>query len=158
MACFGFIANNNCKITFCNIVTYPFSRLRICEYDIRYGLSWEQCFGYLVRDLPNYVRFMKINSQSLNFFCTKNHYSPPSIYHLIYVFSGYQENSCRTMFCSKCLPLRTCFDNLTWLMHWGRETQICVSKLKIIGSCNGLLPGQRQAIIWTNDGVFLIDF
>ena len=35
-------------------------------------------------------------------------------------------------------------------------TQICVSKLTIIGSDNGLSPGRRQAIIWTNDGILLI--
>ena len=33
---------------------------------------------------------------------------------------------------------------------------ICVSKLTIIGSDNGLSPGRRQAIIWTNDGILLI--
>ena len=35
-------------------------------------------------------------------------------------------------------------------------THICVSKLTIIGSDNGLAPGRRQAIIWTNDGILLI--
>ena len=34
-------------------------------------------------------------------------------------------------------------------------THICVSKLTIIGSDNGLSPGQHQAIIWTNDGILL---
>ena len=33
---------------------------------------------------------------------------------------------------------------------------ICVSKLTIIGSDNGLLPGRHQAIIWTNAGLLLI--
>ena len=33
---------------------------------------------------------------------------------------------------------------------------ICVAKLTIIGSDNGLSPGRHQAIIWTNDGIFLI--
>ena len=42
------------------------------------------------------------------------------------------------------------------LNHWGRETHICVSKLTIIGSDNGLSPGRRQAIIWTNAGILLI--
>ena len=42
------------------------------------------------------------------------------------------------------------------LTHWGRVTHICVSKLTIIGSDNGLSPGRRQAIIWTNAGVLLI--
>ena len=35
-------------------------------------------------------------------------------------------------------------------------THICVSKLTIIGSDNGLSPGQHQAIIWTNAGILLI--
>ena len=44
----------------------------------------------------------------------------------------------------------------TWLTHWGRVTHICVGNLAIIGSDNGLSPGRRQAIIWTNDGMLLI--
>ena len=43
-----------------------------------------------------------------------------------------------------------------WLTHWGRVMQMCVTKLAIIGSVNGLLPGRRQAIIWTNAGILLI--
>ena len=42
------------------------------------------------------------------------------------------------------------------LTHWGRVTHICVSKLTIIGSDNGLSPGRRQAVIWTNAGILLI--
>ena len=33
---------------------------------------------------------------------------------------------------------------------------ICVSKLTIIDSDNGLSPGRRQAIIWTTAGILLI--
>ena len=52
---------------------------------------------------------------------------------------------------------RTCGGKAnTYLTHWGRVTHICVSKLTIIGSDNGLSPGRRQAIIWTNDGFLLI--
>ena len=40
--------------------------------------------------------------------------------------------------------------------HWGRVRHICVVKLTIIGSYNGLSPGRRQAIIWTNGGILLI--
>ena len=40
--------------------------------------------------------------------------------------------------------------------HRGRVTHICVSKLTNIGSDNGLSPGWRQAIIWTNVGILLI--
>ena len=42
------------------------------------------------------------------------------------------------------------------LTHWGRVTHICVSRLTFIGSDNGLSPGRRQAIIWTNARILLI--
>ena len=42
------------------------------------------------------------------------------------------------------------------LTHWGRATHICVGKPTSIGSDNGLSPGRRQAIIWTNAGLLLI--
>ena len=45
----------------------------------------------------------------------------------------------------------------TWryLTHWDRVTHICVSRQTITGSDNGLSPGRRQAIIWTNAGKLL---
>ena len=42
------------------------------------------------------------------------------------------------------------------LTPWGRVTHICVGKLTIIGSDNGLSPDQHKAIIWTNAGILLI--
>ena len=39
---------------------------------------------------------------------------------------------------------------------WGRLTHICVSKLTIIDSDDGLSPGRRQAIIWTSAGILFI--
>ena len=42
------------------------------------------------------------------------------------------------------------------LTHWGRVTHICVGNLTIIGSDNGLSPGRRQAITWTNVEILLI--
>ena len=42
------------------------------------------------------------------------------------------------------------------LTHWGRVTHICVGTNTNIGSDNGLSPGRRQAIIWTNAGILLI--
>ena len=41
------------------------------------------------------------------------------------------------------------------LTHWGRVPHLCVSKLTIIGSGNGLSPGRRQTIIWSNVGIIL---
>ena len=54
-----------------------------------------------------------------------------------------------------------CFTSISYvvfinLTHWGRVTHICVGKLSIIVSDNGLSPGRRQAIIWTNAGIVLI--
>ena len=43
------------------------------------------------------------------------------------------------------------------LTHWGRVTHICISKITIIGSDNGLSPGRWQAIIWTNAVILLIE-
>ena len=45
------------------------------------------------------------------------------------------------------------YSSRSGLTHWGRVTHICVNKLTIIGSDNGLSPGRRQAIIWTNAGI-----
>ena len=46
--------------------------------------------------------------------------------------------------------------NKPMLTHWGWVTHICVSNQTIICSDNGLSPGQRQAIIWSNAGILLI--
>ena len=48
---------------------------------------------------------------------------------------------------------------LNWngsLTHWGRVTHICVSKLTLNGSDNGLSPDWCHAIIWTNAEILLI--
>ena len=44
----------------------------------------------------------------------------------------------------------------TSLTHWGWVMKIRVSKFTIIVSDNGLSPGRRQAITWTNSGILLI--
>ena len=68
------------------------------------------------------------------------------------------------------LSLKLWYDPLWWkgynlyenmhanmhLTHWGRVMHICITKLTIIGSDNGLSPGRRQAIIWTNAGILSI--
>ena len=42
------------------------------------------------------------------------------------------------------------------LTHWNQVRHICTSKLTIIGSDNGSLPGHHRAIIWINAGILLI--
>ena len=53
-----------------------------------------------------------------------------------------------TFLCLSMIPL--------CIPHWGRVTHICVGELTVIVSDNGLSPGRRQAIIWTNAGILLI--
>ena len=45
---------------------------------------------------------------------------------------------------------------LRYSTQWGRVTHICVSKLTIIGSDDGLSPDRHQAIMLTNAGILLI--
>ena len=54
------------------------------------------------------------------------------------------------------VPVMRQQSTINQLTHWGRMTHICVNKLTIIGSDNGLAPGRRRTIIWTNDGILLI--
>ena len=53
------------------------------------------------------------------------------------------------------------FSHFPWfpwfLPDGGLPAHICVSELTIIGSDNGLSPGRRQAITWTNVGILLIE-
>ena len=46
--------------------------------------------------------------------------------------------------------------SLEEVTHWGRVMHIYVSKLSIIGSDNGLLPGRCQAVTWSNADLLLI--
>ena len=42
------------------------------------------------------------------------------------------------------------------ITHWSRVIHTCVGNLTSIGSDNGLSPGRRQTITWTNAGILLI--
>ena len=72
-----------------------------------------------------------------------------------YISKHHREfNSCIFQFTQTMLHnVHTALQPLT---HWGRATHICVGKVTIIGSDNGLSPDRRQAIIWTNAGLFSI--
>ena len=97
-----------------------------------------------------------------------------AIFHLINWFIGHTSTWCehKRIFVTLCIEsLLACYPciwpaigkQLSWdfcppglLTHWGRVTHICIGNLTIIGSDNGLSPGRRQAIIWTNAGILLI--
>ena len=69
-------------------------------------------------------------------------------------FMGCQDHSCQSTQISCLTSWPLCyFSAVPWplyevLTHWGWVTHICISKLTIIGSDNGLSSGQRQTIIW----------
>ena len=46
--------------------------------------------------------------------------------------------------------------NVMSLTNWGRVMHICASKLTTIDLDNGLSPGRRQAIFWTNAEILLV--
>ena len=50
-----------------------------------------------------------------------------------------------------------CWWDFQLLTHWGRVKHICIGNLTIIGSENGLSPGERKAIIWTSAIILLIE-
>ena len=64
---------------------------------------------------------------------------------------------CSTLNVWRCKQLVTIHH--IFIVHVGSsnyKSHICVSEIIIIGSDNGLSPGRRQAIIWTNAGILLI--
>ena len=54
------------------------------------------------------------------------------------------------------MKLTTVWIQVTVTLISEAKWRIYVSKLTIIGADNGLSPGRRQAIIWTNAGILLI--
>ena len=56
--------------------------------------------------------------------------------------------------CLKCRWHRSPIES-EWRIYVSVMTHICVSKLTIICSDNGLSPGRRHAIIWTNAWILL---
>ena len=67
-----------------------------------------------------------------------------------------------TFLCWLCDNTRKAFPSALYmavagfLNHWGQVMHICVGNLTIIVSDNGLSPGRRQVIVWTNAGILLI--
>ena len=76
----------------------------------------------------------------------------------ISVSNNLQQGSWKICFSAdltKCIYLLT--SKYTYLLtHRGRVTHICVGNTTIIGSDDGLSPGRRQAINWTNTGILSI--
>ena len=81
--------------------------------------------------------------------------TPPPVFSLF--FFRVPRPKLRFFFCSAPSPFSVKSPPTpTPLTHWGWATHICVSKLAIIASDNGLSPGRRQANIETNNGILLI--
>ena len=80
-------------------------------------------------------------------------YVPGCIWYELHLFKqncilGVQDYKCHTHFIK---------NRQFWVsLRWCPVTDNYVGKLTVIGSDNGLLPGRRQAIIWTRAGIFLV--
>ena len=109
---------------------------------------------------PSRRRWFKTPSRSLWRHCN----GPSSICHA--VTSGHDIERVRWIFFSH-LPLNGERENTVkihiyflitnqHLTHRDQVTRVCVAKLTIIQSDNGLSPGRRQAFIWTIAGILLI--
>ena len=59
-----------------------------------------------------------------------------------------------TTICFRCLEADGIISSINLL---SQVTHVCASNWTIIGSDNGLSPDRRQAIIWTNAGILLIE-
>ena len=121
-----------------------------CRGQVIYLASKRRQAGhYLRQQRPWYMKLFDIWLRSYN---NDNWYSWRQ-YNAIYCITLQQ--ALRSIYVNDqvyCVTVKS----LTQLTHWGRVTHICVSKLSILGSDNGLSPGRRQAIIWTNARVLLI--
>ena len=97
--------------------------------------------------------------------CTYSLYSPPLCLQMVWCLLApdQQKTQCWLSHTQR----NTCVENFTWwkkkinsihadTTHWGRVIHICIGKLTITGLDNGLSPGWRQAIIWTNAGILVI--
>ena len=121
---------------------YPIPRLRSTSHNtkIKYANSWIQ--NQLWRDV--YAEWSLLNLSLSN--ARSNilmNFSVPELQWMSFV------EHCQH-------HIRDGVETLLLLTHWGRVKHICVGNLTIIGSNNGLPPGRRQAIIWTNAGILLI--
>ena len=105
-----------------------------CNNNYSKCLQFEAChYVMLVDTSPSYHRILK---------CRKPVYGDSVLHKYMHLHVNYSRKTVGT--------------GVSLKSHWGRVTQICVSKLTITGSDNGLSPGRHQAIIWTNAGILLI--
>ena len=105
--------------------------------------------------VPNEIQVLEVlwptESIAINFEVPQNMYNccmsstinRIQVHYKVYDHSHYVISISNTVSCRSLTP-------------WGWVTHICISKLTIIGSDNGLPPGQRQAIVRTNAGILLI--
>ena len=91
--------------------------------------------------------------KKLNIICNSPHITCNIITEIMNLRAGDIRHICMLWWCCNVWFLMTITLSLT---HWGRVAHIWVSKRLNVGSDYGLLPGRRQAIIWTNIGIYLI--
>ena len=90
----------------------------------------------------------------------RDHQVPHLLAYLVLMFYVYKRSQhwfgYQAITLAKVCPISMASLGYRELTHWSRVTHIWVADLNIIGSDNGLSPGRRQAITWTNAGILLI--
>ena len=120
-----------------DIKTLPY----YCKFDFhacRWTGRWQKSSGLQNRPTP----CMFFSKHPVFHFAPMFHFAPTYIY--VNQMCSHEENDWFVKFTRSCWYIVS--------THRGRVTHICVGNLTIIGSDNGLSPGRRQAIAWTNDG------
>ena len=122
-----------------------------------------QCYHIARKNTDSIFIIMLLHKFQIKFnpyHCWKLHAIPTFDYYIHHCdvtwVLGYLKSPENLLFWNKLLKITARNRQSFALTHWVRVTHICVGKITIIGSDNGLSPGRRQAIIWTNARILLI--
>ena len=127
--------------------------MAIFEFWVKYNDAWTGCvrkLHFLILDMIS-VKFYFLNFLEVVKFMERQKTYIFVKYMFVDVYNQHNKKFHVYMYINTMHSQRF----LILLTHWGRVTHICVSKLTIIGSNNGLSLGRRQAIIWTNAEILL---
>ena len=126
-------------------VMFLFSQQKNKKYTCKLSTTcWRE--GERVDSLAGWISIVMINILGIK--CHKTTFAD----NRTILASSHYPNINQGLSCNMVSPMANSLNHWGWVMH------ICIGNLTIIGSDNGLSPGRRQAIIWTNAGILLTIF
>ena len=130
------LRSNNTHIRLCGPIISPWHYFNRCL-----TLKLEQFFDIEVRTWLSHLQAI-ISVQIITYQCLQSIYWQTRLH-----VSSVNSTTIHSVYRKDTMSYLEYWIKVAFLTHWGRVTQICVSKLSILGSDNGLSPGRRQAII-----------